>query len=146
HVAQDRLARGETATLLGEGGPPGWSRWTSGEDAATVTAKEDRPFAVATFAAAMLKLLPDPKTDRYRLSAEVRHDEAADVSEVGVYFGFGTQPTAGGAAHYWLTVAFADRGRNAGIYWPRGQELKGPPRFSRVALELHRRLEPGGDG
>src|SRR5262249_4524373 len=32
-AAQARLARGETASLLGATGPPGWSGWTQGEDA-----------------------------------------------------------------------------------------------------------------
>src|SRR5207248_5555205 len=82
--------------------------------------------------------------DGYRLSAEIRHDDAADVSEAGLYFGFTTQRTATGAAQYWLAVTFADKGRNAQTSWPRGQELKGPPRLSRVALNVRRRLEPGG--
>jgi hypothetical protein len=144
HEAQARLARGEPAPLLRDAGPPAWYRWTEGEDATFVTGKADEPFALTTLAAGLLKLLPDPQTDRYRLTAEVRHDESADVSEVGVYFGFSTQEVEGGAAHYWLAVSFADRGRNAQTSWPRGQELKGPPEFSRVSLTVRRRLEPGG--
>jgi hypothetical protein len=107
-----------------------------------MTKGKNEPFALATLAAGYLKLLPDPQTDRYRFRAEVRHDEAVDASEAGIYFGFRTDPTATGVAHFWCSVTFADLGLHVGKSWPRGQELKGQPSRNRVALIVHRFTEP----
>jgi serine/threonine-protein kinase len=144
HQARARLARGEPVTFVGETGPPAWWGWNSGEDATTLTRRKDRPFALATLAAGQFKLLPDPGTDRFRFRAEIRHDEAVQIGEVGLYFGFHTDPTPTGVAHFWCELTFADSGGAARMHWPRGQELKGPPTFNRLHLRVFRRLEPEG--
>jgi tRNA A-37 threonylcarbamoyl transferase component Bud32 len=144
YAAQGRLADGKAVTLIGPLGPPAWSRWTTGGEATTRTTRPNEPFALATLAAGHLKLLPDPQVTAYRFRAEVRHDEAVNVGEAGIYFGFSTGPTDNGVVHFWCQLAFADRGRNARMHWPRGQELKGLPNLSRLSLSVHRRLEPSG--
>ena len=142
HAAQHRLANGKPVELIGATGPPAWWRWSQGGDATTLTREKNEPFALATLAMGLMKLLPDPETDGYRFRAEVRHDEAVEGSLVGIYFGYRTDPIPTGVAHYWCTVEFADRGLHAGTSWPRGQELKVPPTFNKVAMIIHRTLEP----
>src|SRR5207249_570830 len=113
-------------------------------DATTLTRGQNEPFALATLAMGQLKLLPDPQTKRYRFRVEVRHDQAMESSDVGIYFGFRTEQTATGVAHYWCSVLYADRGLKALGNFPRGQELKAPADHSRVALIVHRFTEPNG--
>jgi eukaryotic-like serine/threonine-protein kinase len=146
YAAQERLADGKPVTLIGATGPPLWLHWSMGGDATTLTRGQNEPFALATLAMGQLKLLPDPQTDRYRFRVEVRHDEAADVSEVGIYFGFRTEQTATGVAHFWCSVLYADRGRNARGNFPRGKGPQDgvPADHSRVALTVHRFTEPNG--
>ena len=145
HAIEARLAEGKPATLIAALGPPAWYRWSQGADATKLTLAADQPFALETLAGGQLKLLPDPKTNCYRFRAEVCHVQAMDVSEVGLFFGFHTAPTATGVAHFWCALTFADRGINARAHWPKGQELKGPPSYSRLGLTAHRLTEPNGD-
>jgi serine/threonine-protein kinase len=139
---QARLADGKAVTLVDATGGPAWSRWSRGAEACQVFARKDRPFAFGTMAAGMLKLLADPQKERYRFSAEVRHDDVANVGDVGLYFGFTTDPTPDGVAHYWCQLSFADRG---GAQMP---FLKDGPRGEpqgKVGLIRMRQLEPGSD-
>jgi serine/threonine-protein kinase len=147
YAAQDRLADGKPVTLITATGPPAWSRWSMGGDATTLTRAKNEPFALATLAAGYLKLLPNPETDRYRFRAEVRHDEGMAVSSAGIYFGFRTDPTANGVAHFWCSVQFADRGLHAAKFFPPG---KGPKDgvdadHCRVEMTVHRFTEPNGE-
>jgi serine/threonine-protein kinase len=144
YAAQQRLADGEPVTLIAATGPPVWSSWSMGGEATLQTRDKDKPFALTTLAAGQLKLLPDPQTDRYRFRAEVRHDEALNRSEAGIYFGFRTDPTATGVAHYWCSVLFADRGPSARRYYPpgKGPNDRVPVDYSGVTLTVHRFTEP----
>ncbi|HYT95218.1 MAG TPA: serine/threonine-protein kinase, partial [Gemmataceae bacterium] len=137
---QTRLGEGKAVTLIGPTSGPTWSRWSRGEDACQVFANKDEPFAFRTFALGMLKLVADPQKERYRFSAEVRHDDVADTGDIGLYFGFTSYPIATGIVHYWCELSFADRGTNA-----RMPVLPGGPPRSRVTLVLRRQLEPGGN-
>jgi serine/threonine-protein kinase len=147
YAAQERLADGKAVTLIAATGPPAWSRWSLGGDATTMTRGKSEPFALATLAAGYLKLLPNPATDRYRFRAEVRHDEGMDVSSAGIYFGFRTDQTATGVAHFWCSVQFADRGLHAAKFFPPGIGPKDgvAADHCHVALTVHRFTEPNGE-
>jgi hypothetical protein len=68
------------------------------------------------------------------------------LSGTGIYFGFRTEKTPTGVAHFWCSVSFADRGLNAHSHFPpgKGPQDGKPPDHSRVALTVHRFTEPNG--
>jgi eukaryotic-like serine/threonine-protein kinase len=96
HEIQQDLAAGKAVTLVGATGPPRWFRSAHGGGAVTEPGLNDDTFAMQSLDQAFVELLPDPIVERYRLSAEVRHDkpDMAHVGRVGVYFGRHTYDTA----------------------------------------------------
>jgi serine/threonine-protein kinase len=86
---QKDLAAGKAVTLVGKTGPPRWFRSVHGGGAVTEPALNDGTFAIQSLDEAFVELLDDPTVERYRFSAEVRHDrpDMAQVGKVGVYFG-----------------------------------------------------------
>jgi serine/threonine-protein kinase len=81
------LAAKRKATLIGETGPPRFHNVRTISSRVNLATAPDGAFSVQTGQAALVELLIDPLMERYRLSAEVRHD-AGDLlqAEVGVYF------------------------------------------------------------
>jgi len=81
------LAAGREVTLIGETGPPRWLRWKDVKGAVRDSAEV---FSFQTIGACFVELLPDPRVERYELSAEIRHDRNPQdkPSYVGVYVGF----------------------------------------------------------
>ena len=75
------LSKGQPVTLVGETGWPKWFRWRAArESERRVQLAPDRTFSVEMldlYATGLLELLPDPKTDRYKLTAQLRHDRSA---------------------------------------------------------------------
>jgi serine/threonine-protein kinase len=99
--AMDRtLAGGEPVTLIGPSGPPAWHRWALGEVPLAESIAGDGACGFQTQTASLLELCPDPKTDRYQLSAEFRHLKEADreATGAGVYVGWSESPGPDGTA------------------------------------------------
>jgi Protein kinase domain len=127
HDMERDLAAGKAVTLVGETGPPRWFRPLHGGGAATEPGMSDGVFAFQSLDEALIELLPDPHLERYKFTAEVRHDKRSaeafkgapgkgapgseSVGGVGVYFGYHPYafPTRDRAYHG-LRLEFADDG------------------------------------
>jgi serine/threonine-protein kinase len=74
--------------LIGATGPPPQSRWLLGGANATVVSRADEAFSFHVKGFAALELLEAPPGPRYRLEAEVRHDESWTkiMPAVGLFF------------------------------------------------------------
>jgi serine/threonine-protein kinase len=107
--AQHQLAAGHAVTLIGETGPPRWSRSPTGKAVQSAGAARDYPFAMSSIEPALLELLPDPQLPRYRFRAEVRHDTGAGPGEVGIYFAYNSLVTAKGVEHRFWQLTFNDQ-------------------------------------
>jgi serine/threonine-protein kinase len=117
------LARGETVTLIGETGAPRWFRWTEGQENSSIHLLADGTFSLLTGGVAMVELVADPRADRYRLRAQVRHHRASNLSDVGLFVVHSSLATSLGAVHCYGELTFDDvtlpRGtRTAAILYP----------------------------
>jgi serine/threonine-protein kinase len=83
---QAELARGRAVTLIGPTGGPKWSRWRAGSWAGHTALAADRTFTIDSWSHGLLELVPDPQSDRYRITAQVRHETGDDRGAVGLYF------------------------------------------------------------
>jgi serine/threonine protein kinase len=96
-------------TLLGERGAPSYFRWRTSEKPAKVLAADDGAFTAQNWEHGLLELLPDPRMQRYRFSAEVRHEgQAHHQSRVGIYFAHSEYAEGDKLDHFDCTVAFND--------------------------------------
>ena len=96
--------------LIGETGPPRYSRWVHGGDRASLVTAKDAPFSISTFELSQLELLRKPPGPRYRYSAEVRHDETPEDGHVGIYFAHDRAIKNDRMVNYWCDITFADVG------------------------------------
>mgnify|MGYP001032843376 CR=1 FL=1 len=90
------LRAGRPAELVGPEGWPKWFRWRAGS-AADRGVFLDRTGVLSVESehnthAARLELLPDSMVERYRVTAELRHDWSKRAGRVGVYFANQAQP------------------------------------------------------
>jgi serine/threonine-protein kinase len=83
--AAERLAAGESAVLLGEQGPLGWSRWLLNPEAARISRAGDGAVRVHAWDRVALALLPDPGCPAFRLRAEIRHEKSYEAGDVGLF-------------------------------------------------------------
>jgi serine/threonine protein kinase len=131
----------QKVTLIGERGPPGYYRWQSDENPdVKILANQDGAFTVQNWENGLVELLPDPRLQRYRFSAEVRHEQQAhQESRVGIYFGHSQRPHGGAVrlAHFHCNVAFNDL---VDVGAPDANRV---PRGNAVGLQAHRQ-PPGG--
>jgi hypothetical protein len=98
--AEAKLARGEAVTLIGETGPPRWSRWCPDREGALENnLPRDRTFTISSLHTAMLQLLRDPP-ESYRFSAEVRPGgmDPQRMGRVGIFLAW-SRTSLGGADH-----------------------------------------------
>ena len=89
---QSELALGRPVTLIGETGEPRWSRWQSGKSGSHWVLGDDHVFTINSWSLALLELVPDPQSDRFRITAQVRHEKSDTAGEVGLYFAQGSIP------------------------------------------------------
>jgi serine/threonine-protein kinase len=101
-----KLARGKAQTLIGPTGPPAWFRWWGREVAPQVTPAADGSFTINDWDYGFLELLPDPQTEAFLFSAEVREHESRGGSS-GLYFGDSTVDTSGPAIHFLCEYGFS---------------------------------------
>jgi serine/threonine-protein kinase len=93
------LARGQEQTLIGPTGPPAWFRWWGREAAPQITPAADGTFTINDWDYGFLELVPDPQTESFLFSADVREHESRGGSS-GLYFGHSTADTSGPAIHF----------------------------------------------
>jgi serine/threonine-protein kinase len=108
--AEAALAAGQAYEFKGSEPLPGPFRWVVGDAVPLESDPKEGCFSYETFKTGLLELLADPGCDRYLFSAEVRHDDAAGLSHVGLYFGYREHHTAGGRQSGFYTHTFADSG------------------------------------
>jgi serine/threonine protein kinase len=103
------LRRGEKITLIGETRPPKWQRWAIGTGTLS-DPTSPRSFQVFCPNTGLLELVPATHQDKFRLSAEFRHEESTQASSyVGVYVArVSGKPNAGASADRAITIAFRD--------------------------------------
>jgi serine/threonine protein kinase len=132
--AETTLAAGKPYELPAEAELPGPFRWVIGDAVPLHSDPVESCFTFQTLVTNLLELLANPQRQRYLFSAEVRHDDAAGNSQLGLYFGYREHTTAEGVRQSgFFTLSFADRGLLA-----RGPTSKGKT-SSAVALrwQLH---------
>jgi hypothetical protein len=105
---QSRMKKDGRYEFKGTGELPGPWRWF-GDNATLKRDPKDECFTVETAGVAMLELTADTGCDRYRLSAEVRHNAAVGNSHAGLYFGGRDVPIGGTPYRGYYTFTFADR-------------------------------------
>jgi serine/threonine-protein kinase len=98
HLITANLARGQAQTLIGPTGPPAWFRWWGRDAAPQITPAADGTFTINDIDYGFLELLPDPQTETFLFSADVREHEVQGGS--GLYFGHSTADTSGPAIHF----------------------------------------------
>ena len=96
-------------TLIGDCGLPDYFRWRTDEKPGKMLAAPDGAFSVQNWEYGLVELLPDPRLERYRFGAEVRHErQAHQESRVGIYFAHSAHPDGETVAHFYCNVAFND--------------------------------------
>jgi serine/threonine-protein kinase len=103
------LDRGRPVTLVGETGWPKWFRWRAGKDAQRTHIEPDGTFSAEMLdqrIPGLLELLPDPRTDRYKLTAQVRHDQGRYGGFVGLYVAHRTYPRQPRDIQFFAEVRF----------------------------------------
>jgi hypothetical protein len=108
------LAAGKDVELVRSSGLPRWERTVAGNASLVALTGEPGAFSLDTWHHAVEELLPDPRCDDYRLSAEVRQ-ENSQTGYGGIYVLRVEQPTPRGTEHYFVALTFADRGQDAGF-------------------------------
>jgi serine/threonine-protein kinase len=107
--AEERLARGEAVTLIGETGGPRWSRWRAGGPDVQTAPAPDGAFTVYSVGSlALLELLRAPRQSHFRFRAEVRHRGSNDQGAVGLYFAHATGPSEAGEVHHYGVLSYND--------------------------------------
>src|SRR5439155_26952148 len=126
------------ATLIGADGRPPRFTWKTTGDIRNAFIAPDGTFSVHHPEHGLLELLPDPKLQRYRFKAEVRHDHGAAIEgAVGIYFCHSEHAAAEQAYHCYWTVAFSDQVDLQKAY----NDVKHPG--NRLELEVHRHPTSG---
>jgi serine/threonine-protein kinase len=103
-----RLAAGESITLIGESGPPAWSRMRVGDNSTRTSVNRDGSFALHTWEISLLELVADPQTESFVLSASVRHDDAKTAGEVGLYVTRYDSATGAAPLHRFVQLSYND--------------------------------------
>jgi predicted Ser/Thr protein kinase len=131
--AEAALAAGMPYAFPADAPLPGPLRWAFGHGVLRQEGNR-QGLRVETLDVGLLELVADPKTDRYRFSASVRHDAEAGKSWVGIYFGYREGARADGLRRVgYYTIRLAERGTGV-------EQQKGQPR-SEVVLHGEMLLE-----
>jgi serine/threonine-protein kinase len=131
---QRMLANGQAVTLIGETGPPRYSRLIPFEDMIVMSSSTTRPFSFKALDRGRLELLPKVPVQSYRLSAKVRHDRVIPGAngrtpwDTGIYFAH----TTSGSDSFWCELAFADLGDLGDLAHIPGDKVN----TSRVGLKI----------
>ena len=140
---QAELQEGRAVELIGESGPPAWSRWRAGETHSKTLLASDGSFTLHAWALGLLELLPDPQVECYRLTGQVRHLKCDQPGEVGLYFAH--QACAGEKAplHFCMQLTFNGVRASAGPGGLGKKSAKGTSQQNAVRLFAHLYAEDG---
>jgi hypothetical protein len=105
---QARLARGEAAVLVPATGLPPWYAWQTGQEASTLSTESDGATTLHSWTTGLLELVEDPGHERFRLSAEIRHQDSTS-GLAGLYFFYTLQEQAAVREHFMAALQFNDR-------------------------------------
>jgi serine/threonine protein kinase len=101
------LDAGEGVTLVGEQGRPGYFRWRTDQTPGKLADAPDGAFTVQHWQYGILELLADPRLERYRFSAEVRHESGDHVEGgVGIYFLHSMHVAGESSLQFYCSVSF----------------------------------------
>jgi serine/threonine protein kinase len=104
----DRKAN-KKVTLIPEIGFPGYYEVKTDKKLSNIVEAPDGAFSVQGWESGLVELLPDPCQERYRFSAEVRHEkQITQASRVGIYFAHSMKSDGATVAHYHCDVTFND--------------------------------------
>jgi serine/threonine-protein kinase len=103
-----QLARGETAVLVGESGPPVWFDFAYGGERSSTSLAKDGAFHVSTWDNCVLRLLTDPGRPDYVFSAEIRHERSDLPGEVGLFLALQEQAGEGFRDIEFIKIGFND--------------------------------------
>jgi serine/threonine protein kinase len=136
-LTQD-LDRNRKVTLIGESGPPGYFDVKTNKTVTKIVEASDGAFSVQNWEYGLVELLPDPHLERYRFSAEVRHERQADQeSRVGIYFAHSQHEDGNTVAHFHCNIAFNDLVDVGAV------NANGNHEGNSVGLQAHRQLPTG---
>jgi serine/threonine protein kinase len=137
-LTQD-LDLSKKVTLIGERGRPGYFRWVTDASPGKILSSQGGEFSVQNWEYGLVELLPDPRLQRYRFSAEVRHERREyDASRVGIYFAHSEYPHGESVAHFHCNVSFNDL-----VEENPNDDANGNQKGNRVGLQVHRQSPAG---
>jgi tRNA A-37 threonylcarbamoyl transferase component Bud32 len=111
-----KLDRGEPVTLIGDTGKPVYHRWVCGEARSRLVNNQDGSFGALTDkVAGLLELLPNPRTDRYQLDCQIRHEDGGQAGAIGVYVARVEYAHSPKPIHLFLQVVFNDACRKPAL-------------------------------
>lgn len=106
---QRDLRDGKTVTLIGKTGKPEGYRWVLGKERSALPITEEGTLEVSCWGVGLFELCSDPGIDAYRIKAEVRHINARQFENVGIYFFHSLEPCPQGFMHCFTTWEFSDQ-------------------------------------
>jgi predicted Ser/Thr protein kinase len=103
------LDAGQPVTLVGDKGPPRYHRWRTEKQRPPLAPQGSGPLFLPYCSTALLDLVPDPRTEGYRLSAEVMI-EKSDECVAGLYCLAEERARPEGPEQYFVALSFAENG------------------------------------
>jgi hypothetical protein len=104
-----RLEQNQKVTLIGRAAPPGYYNLKTDRVAGRVVQAADGAFTFQAWNHGLVELLPDPRLERYRFSAEVRHEgQWNHEALVGIYFFHSERKELQTTRHFHCNVTFND--------------------------------------
>jgi serine/threonine-protein kinase len=104
----ERLRAGQPVEYIGTTAGRDVSVWLTHDPTAKKVQAKDGSFAIQCWWHGLLELQPDPRQERYRFRAEVRHDEGTNDSYVGIFFLRQEHPDPNGLEQCYCLLAFND--------------------------------------
>jgi serine/threonine protein kinase len=93
-------------------------QWIFGSNNVRTVSDPGAPFSVQASGLSMAELEARVPWERYRLEAEMRHDDAAGFSEIGLFVAHGAPSSVQGVPRSFIGVGFADQGLASGNIQP----------------------------
>jgi serine/threonine-protein kinase len=103
------LRGGGRVVFVGPRGAPRSWRWMSGQETGQARLGADGTWQVQSWGLGLVELARDPKRARYRLSAEVRHENSREIGgAAGLYVALGEFPVPGDMVRLFVKLTYND--------------------------------------